>query len=225
MAALVNILVPVETLLGLSAMPGEAAGYGLLDAQDARDLVAAAGRHPDTRWCVTAVHPDGTAAGHGCCGAVGTRRPAPPPAVTPRALTRPAALCLTTWPTCGSGLLGSRAVTATTPGPRPATGPAARCSTWSRSVTRGVPRRAAGGPRPGVIWIIRWPGIRAGSRASAIWPRCAVTIIGVSRARDGNSNNRAQGSCDGEPRPGAATRPLPRSTPDEAIAATSGRSG
>jgi len=77
-AALVNILVPVETLLGLSAMPGEAAGYGLLDAQDARDLVAAAGRHPDTRWCVTAVHPDGTAAGHGC--AAGRH---PPPGTAP----------------------------------------------------------------------------------------------------------------------------------------------
>ena len=65
-AALVNILVPVETLLGLSATPGEAAGYGLLDADDARDLVAAAARHPHTRWCITAVHPDGTAAAHGC---------------------------------------------------------------------------------------------------------------------------------------------------------------
>ncbi len=61
-----NILVPAETLLGLSATPGEAAGYGLLDADDARDLVAAAARHPHTRWCVTAVHPDGTAAAHGC---------------------------------------------------------------------------------------------------------------------------------------------------------------
>ena len=65
-AALVNILVPAETLLGLSATPGEAAGYGLLDADDTRDLVAAAARHPHTRWCVTAVNPDGTAAAHGC---------------------------------------------------------------------------------------------------------------------------------------------------------------
>src|SRR5579859_6458842 len=65
-AALVNILVPVATLLGLSATPGEAAGYGLLDAEDTRNLVAAAARHPDTRWCVTAVHPDGRAAAHGC---------------------------------------------------------------------------------------------------------------------------------------------------------------
>ena len=84
-AALVNILVPAETLLGLSATPGEAAGYGLLDAHDARDLVAAAARHPHTRWCVTAVHPDGTAAAHGCAAGrhpppgTATGRPDPPP--------------------------------------------------------------------------------------------------------------------------------------------------
>jgi hypothetical protein len=79
-AALVNILVPVETLLGLSDTPGEAAGYGLLDAQDARDLVAAAARHPHTRWCVTAVHPDGTAAAHGCAAG---RHPPPGTAAGP----------------------------------------------------------------------------------------------------------------------------------------------
>ena len=79
-AALVNILVPVETLLGLSAAPGEAAGYGLLDAADARDLVAAAARHPHTRWCVTALHPDGTAAAHGCA-----RGRHPPPTAPGRA--------------------------------------------------------------------------------------------------------------------------------------------
>src|SRR5579863_2877034 len=80
-AALVNILVPVETLLGLSAAPGEAAGYGLLDAADVRDLVAAAARHPHTRWCVTALHPDGTAAAHGCARG---RHPPPPPPRPPR---------------------------------------------------------------------------------------------------------------------------------------------
>ena len=82
-----NILVPAETLLGLSATPGEAAGYGLLDADDARDLVAAAARHPDTRWCVTALHPDGTAAAHGCARGrhppPGTSAgPDPPPGTT-----------------------------------------------------------------------------------------------------------------------------------------------
>ena len=40
--------------------------YGLIDASDARALVAAAAKHPRTRWCITALNPDGTAAAHGC---------------------------------------------------------------------------------------------------------------------------------------------------------------
>ena len=66
LAALVTITVPLAALQGDPAAPGEAAGFGLLDAEDARDLVAAAARHPRTRWCVTAVAPDGTAAAHDC---------------------------------------------------------------------------------------------------------------------------------------------------------------
>jgi hypothetical protein len=94
-AALINITVPLDTVLGQSATPGEAAGYGPLDADDARALVAAAARHPDTRWCVTALHPDGTAAAHGCARgrhppppspATGGRPPGPdpPPGTTPQ---------------------------------------------------------------------------------------------------------------------------------------------
>jgi len=58
--------VPWSALVGQSEMPTEAVGLGLFDAQTARDLVAAAARHPRTRWCVTALHSDGTAAAHGC---------------------------------------------------------------------------------------------------------------------------------------------------------------
>ena len=65
-AALVTITVPWSTAAGQSEAPGEAAGFGLLDADTARDLVAAAARHPDTRWCLTVLRPDGTAAAHGC---------------------------------------------------------------------------------------------------------------------------------------------------------------
>jgi hypothetical protein len=65
-AALVNITVPWSALQGDTGPPGEAAGFGLLDHQTARDLVTAAARNPRTRWCVTALHPDGTAAAHGC---------------------------------------------------------------------------------------------------------------------------------------------------------------
>jgi hypothetical protein len=65
-AALVTITVPAETLQRTSETPGEVGAFGLIDAPDARDLVAAAARHPRTRWCITALNPDGTAAAHGC---------------------------------------------------------------------------------------------------------------------------------------------------------------
>jgi hypothetical protein len=65
-AALVNLTVPLSTVQGDSETPGEATGYGLLDADTARDLAAAAARHPRTRWCLTALAPDGTAAAHAC---------------------------------------------------------------------------------------------------------------------------------------------------------------
>jgi hypothetical protein len=66
LAALVTITIPLATWQGRSEAPGEAGGFGPLDADDARDLAAAAARHPRTRWCLTVVNPDGTAAAHGC---------------------------------------------------------------------------------------------------------------------------------------------------------------
>jgi Domain of unknown function (DUF222) len=66
LAALVTITIPLGTWQGRSEAPGEADGFGPLDADDARDLAAAAARHPRTRWCVTALNPDGTAAAHAC---------------------------------------------------------------------------------------------------------------------------------------------------------------
>jgi hypothetical protein len=74
-AALVTITVPLGTAQRESDEPAQAAGFGLVDAETARDLVAAAARHPSTRWCVTALHPDGTAAAHGCAKG---RHSAPP---------------------------------------------------------------------------------------------------------------------------------------------------
>ena len=65
-AALVTVTVPLATVLDQSETPGQADGFGALDADDARDLVTAAARHPRTRWCVTALNPDGTAAAHAC---------------------------------------------------------------------------------------------------------------------------------------------------------------
>jgi hypothetical protein len=64
--ALTNITVSAETLLGWSDAPAEVDGFGLLDPDAARDLIAAAGRHPRSRWCVTVLGKDGEAIAHGC---------------------------------------------------------------------------------------------------------------------------------------------------------------
>ncbi len=64
--ATINLLVPAGTLLGWSAAPGWAGGWGLLDPDDTRDIVQAASQHPATRWCVTYTGPDGTATAHAC---------------------------------------------------------------------------------------------------------------------------------------------------------------
>jgi hypothetical protein len=77
--ALVNLLVPAGTAFGWSTTPGEAGRWGLLDPWDTRRLLQAASRHPRTRWCVTAVGPDGTAVAHGCSRGSHRWTPAPPP--------------------------------------------------------------------------------------------------------------------------------------------------
>ena len=64
--ALINLLVPAATLLGLSTTPAQAGGWGLLDGDDTRTLIAAAAGHPQTRWCLTLTGPGGTAVAHGC---------------------------------------------------------------------------------------------------------------------------------------------------------------
>jgi hypothetical protein len=64
--ALTNILISAATLFGWSGAPAEVAGFGLTDPGSARDLIAAASRHPRSRWCVTILGNDGEAIAHGC---------------------------------------------------------------------------------------------------------------------------------------------------------------
>jgi hypothetical protein len=64
--ALVNLVVHAGTLFGWDSTPTEAGGWGLLDADETRALVAAASLHPATRWCLTLLGLDGTAVAHGC---------------------------------------------------------------------------------------------------------------------------------------------------------------
>jgi len=70
--AMITITVPHTALGEDTGPPGAVAGFGILDHADTRDLVTAAARNPATRWCVTVLNPDGTAAAHGC--AAGSRQ-------------------------------------------------------------------------------------------------------------------------------------------------------
>jgi hypothetical protein len=54
-------VVPAGTLFGWDTTPAEAGGWGLLDAGETRAIVAAAARHPATRWCTTVTGPGCTA--------------------------------------------------------------------------------------------------------------------------------------------------------------------
>ena len=76
LAAQVTLTIPWDTWQRTCGTPGDAAGFGLLDPETARDLVTAAARHAATRWCYTVLHPDGTAAAHACAPG---RHPAGPP--------------------------------------------------------------------------------------------------------------------------------------------------
>jgi hypothetical protein len=93
LAALVSITIPWSTCTGRSDGPADVGGFGVTDAADARDLAAAAARDPRTRWCVTMLNPDGTAAAHGCVpgrhpppglhNLTVAPGPAPPPGTSP----------------------------------------------------------------------------------------------------------------------------------------------
>jgi hypothetical protein len=60
------LIVPWDPSLGRPSGPAELPGYGLIDPGDTMELLEAAGRDPDSRWCLTAAGADGTAAAHGC---------------------------------------------------------------------------------------------------------------------------------------------------------------
>jgi hypothetical protein len=98
-SAVINLIVPIGTLLGWSTTPSQAGTWGLLDPADTQDVVAAASLDPRTRWCATITGKDGTAIAHGCSpgrhpwqpAAPSTGSPpptAPPPTPPPR--TQPA---------------------------------------------------------------------------------------------------------------------------------------
>jgi hypothetical protein len=64
--AKINLTIPLTTLLGLTDHPGEAAGFGHIDADLARTMAAQAAASPHTTWCITVTDHDGHPTAHGC---------------------------------------------------------------------------------------------------------------------------------------------------------------
>ena len=81
--AIINLLVHAGTLFGWDTTPSQAGGWGLLNPAETRDLVGAASMHPQTRWCMTVIGPDGTAVAHGCSPGRHPWSPAPPDTEAP----------------------------------------------------------------------------------------------------------------------------------------------
>ena len=77
--ALINLLVPAGTVLGWGTAPAQAAGWGLLDAEETQAVLQAAAQHPRTRWCFTLTAPDGTAIAHACAKGQHPWKPPGPP--------------------------------------------------------------------------------------------------------------------------------------------------
>ena len=74
-AAAINLTIPLTTLLGLTDHPGEAAGYGPIDAGLARTLAGQATGNPATTWCITITDTDGHPTAHGCATPGRPRKP------------------------------------------------------------------------------------------------------------------------------------------------------
>jgi hypothetical protein len=85
--ALTNVLISAGTLFGWSDAPAEVTGFGLIDPGSARDLIAAASRHPRSRWCITVLDAHGEAIAHGCASGRHPWTPARDGPAKPRAGT------------------------------------------------------------------------------------------------------------------------------------------
>jgi hypothetical protein len=92
-SGVIHLVMPWSAWLGLTDSPGEAAGYGAVDAGSCRDLTATLAGHPATRWCVTFTGSDGHAVAHACAGHAPPGPPGPgraPPGAWPPGPEAPA---------------------------------------------------------------------------------------------------------------------------------------
>jgi Domain of unknown function (DUF222) len=82
MRGVIHLTMPLATWLGWSGAPGQAAGYGPLDAGDSRAVAGMLAAHPATTWCLTLTGRAGRPLAHGCAPA-GPRRPEAPRGPSP----------------------------------------------------------------------------------------------------------------------------------------------
>ncbi len=62
----VNLTMPLSAWLGTTDAPGEVAGFGAVQADDARALAKLLAIQPGNRWCLTLTGRNGRAVAHGC---------------------------------------------------------------------------------------------------------------------------------------------------------------
>ena len=89
--AVADLIIPLLTLLGLAARPGEGHGLGPLDPALCRRLAATAANWPASQWCLTITDPDGIAIAHGCAKPARPSRPRTRPAASRAGRRRPPA--------------------------------------------------------------------------------------------------------------------------------------
>jgi hypothetical protein len=152
-SALPEVTVPLVTLQGRAARPGDNRLLGPLDPGMARDLAAAAARSPSSRWEVTVVDDQGYAVGHGVArpGRGLRHKPQPP---------SPASWSLPAWVnvTVTEDLL--RQLAARAPAPRSGAPPGDWDLAPRRGSTPGKPR-AKDDPLDGYgTWTLALPGGR-----------------------------------------------------------------
>ncbi|HEV2376504.1 MAG TPA: HNH endonuclease signature motif containing protein [Streptosporangiaceae bacterium] len=82
-AGSVHLTMPLATWLGLTDTPGDVAGYGPVDAMDARSLAAMLASRDDCQWCLTLTDRNGHAVAHGCARPRRPRRTRAGPRGTP----------------------------------------------------------------------------------------------------------------------------------------------
>jgi hypothetical protein len=168
------VTISLATLLGLADHPGEAIGFGPVDAALARDLAAQAAGHPGTTWCVTVTDLDGHPVAHGCARP-GTRKPK-------RQRIRP--------PAPGSRPRGSQPSDEGTP-TRNGVPDGQRSDAPPGPTSPSRPGDPAQGPSPGIssasgtgsaslrgygTWLLRPPGPSHREPGGAGWPDLAVDL-------------------------------------------------